>query len=71
MRKPQMPLDPDDFSDDETYYKQRAIVLKYKAWRFSLYCPKNVVQDPLPKELESPRKESPGKISRQGARTHV
>ena len=59
-----MPLDPDDFSDDESYYKQRATVLRYKGWRYSLLCPKNAVQHELPPELTSSRKESPSKMSR-------
>lgn len=31
-------LDPDDFSDDESYYKHRAQVIRYKSWRYSLLC---------------------------------
>ena len=41
-------IDPDDFSDDESYYKHRAQMLRYKAWRYSLFCAKNIVQHELP-----------------------
>lgn len=58
-------MDPDDFSDDEQYYKHRAQMLKYKAWKYSLLCAKNVVQIPFEK-IESPTKDSPVKVSRQG-----
>ena len=59
-------IDPDDFSDDESYYKHRAQMLKYKAWRYSLFCAKNIVQHELPpvEQPDSARKESPGEMSR-------
>ena len=61
-RKPKN-YDPDDFSDDDQYYKHRNQVIKYKHWRYGLLCEKNVVQN-SPDPNESPRKESPTKISR-------
>lgn len=64
------PIDPDDFSEDEQYYKHRAQLIKYKAWRYSLLCANNVVQHPV-EVSESPRKESPSKLSRHGARANV
>ena len=60
-------LDPDDFSDDEQYYKHRSLMLKYKSWKYSLLNAKNVVQIPY-ETIESPTKDSPGKISRGGPR---
>lgn len=67
-----MPLDPEEFSDDETYYKQRAVVLKYKGWRYSLLCSKNAVQYDLPPEPQSSQKDSsPKKASRQCTRRHT
>ena len=42
-------------------------MLKYKSWKYSLLNAKNVVQIPF-ETIESPTKDSPGKISRGGAR---
>ena len=60
-------MDFDDFSDDEQYYKHRNQVLKYNSWRYSLQNAKNLIQVPI-EPLDSPRKESPQKVSRQGVR---
>ena len=57
-------MEPDDFSEDEQYYKHRSQVLKYSAWRYSLVCPQNVVQVPVEHLDPTPKKESPTKASR-------
>ena len=57
-RKPKK-LCPDDFSDDEQFYKARTVTLKYNTWRYSLMCATNIVYMPPDEITDSPTKQSP------------